>query len=346
MKVHWSYFGCEKGHEETVQRIWQQRQDLLHARLAALEEDPAGLQITVSHQDEAPHWIFQSALHLGGRTLITLAEGNECETALEDLLSGLGGEVETDEETPERVARRYRGLEGLNAFLEASHRARRADQFLGFLTPLVASLRPYVRRELQIREIATGIRSVLDSPADVLDEVLVRAYEQFSKRRGRLPLNLWLRGLADQVLDEVSSGIVPESLNDRIERPDDEPADSRRSSWVEWATDEETIERGELLPGLAATDTWDDLDVETKQTEFYRLLKGIPRQERQCLMLNAVEGFSTAEIADFQDRSEAEVRSDIDTARRLLEQQFRERRWLDDIEERLDPSGKRRPAPR
>jgi DNA-directed RNA polymerase specialized sigma24 family protein len=344
MKVYWSYFGCDKGHEETVQRAWQQRQDQLNSRLAALDEDPAGLQITVSHQEEVPHWNVQAALHLGGRTLISLAEGNECQSVLDDLLSGLGGEVETDEEVLERVAQRYRGLEGLAAFLEGSRRAGRGDVFLGFLTPLVASLRPHVRRELRIRELAAGTRAALDTPADVLDEVLVRAYERFPQRPRQLALDLWLLGLAEQVLDESSSGVAPESLNDRIEQPDDEPADSRRTSWTEWATDQESIERGELLPGLAATDAWDDLDVETKQTELFRLLKEIPRHKRQCLMLHTVNGFTIAEIADFQNRSAEQVRADIEAARWSLEQQFRDPRWLDDIEDRLDPSGRRRPA--
>ena len=75
---------------------------------------------------------------------------------------------------------------------------------------------------------------------------------------------------------------------------------------------------GESLP----TDAWDDADLEVKQENTARLLAGLPRQQRQALLLCAVHGFSEAEVADFQDRSQAEVGRDIEAAKENLAQQF------------------------
>ena len=53
-----------------------------------------------------------------------------------------------------------------------------------------------------------------------------------------------------------------------------------------------------------------------------QLLGELPRQQRQALLLFAVHGFSEAEIADFQDRSQAEVTRDIETAKANVAQKF------------------------
>ncbi len=346
MRMSWSYFGCDRGQKEAVQRAWQEGWQGLQAQLDDWGFNSSRLQLAISCREEDPSWILQAALHLKGRTLISLAEENDCVAGMHGLLANLGGKIQGLRTAGQRSAQRPRDLDALTSFLETCRKSGRADVFLGFITPLVGSFRPYVRRELRIRELATGMRAALETPDEVLDELLVRAYECFPRRPRQTTLDLWLLGLAEQILDEVFSEAGLESLNDRIEPPDTEPADSRHTAWTEWATDLGRLERADLLPGLAATDVWDDLDVETKQTELYGLLKDVPRHKRQCLMLHMVDGFTIAEIADFQDRSEEQVREDIDAARWALEQQFRDSRWLDDIEERLDLKQRRRPANR
>ena len=342
MRVSWNYFGCDREQKESIQRAWQEGWQGLQAELATFGINSSRLQLTVSRRDMCPAWNLQAALHVRGQTLISLAEQDDGTAGIHDLLADLRGKLGELRPGSVQSLARPRDLDRLTSFLEAWRKSGRADVFLGFITPLVGSLRPYVRRELRIRELASGMRAALDTPDEVLDELLVRAYEQFPLRPRQTALELWLLGLAEQILEEVFAGTGLESLNDWIEQPDAEPIDSRHTVWTEWATDQERLERGDLLPGLAATDVWDDLDVETKQTELYQLLKDVPRHKRQCLMLHTVDGFTIAEIADFQDRSEEQVRVDIDAARWALEQQFRDSRWLDDIEERLDLSRRRR----
>ncbi len=52
-------------------------------------------------------------------------------------------------------------------------------------------------------------------------------------------------------------------------------------------------------------------------------------------MLHTVHGFSTPEVADFQNRPESEVLYEINEARRTLEQAFREE-YLVVAEEQLE----------
>ena len=49
-----------------------------------------------------------------------------------------------------------------------------------------------------------------------------------------------------------------------------------------------------------------------------RTLAGIPRQQRHAVVLCAVQGFSEAEITDFQDRPQVEVSRDIEIAKQTI----------------------------
>ena len=90
----------------------------------------------------------------------------------------------------------------------------------------------------------------------------------------------------------------------------------------------------DLLPDVPSADRWDSLDLENKQVAMDRMLSRLPRIQRQALVLHTVHGFSTSEIADFQNRPETEVLYEINDARRALQEYFRED-YLPDIEEQL-----------
>jgi DNA-directed RNA polymerase specialized sigma24 family protein len=311
MQVHWAYFGCGKEAEEQLQRCWEDEQRRLHSRLDALADEPAELEIVASRQDEPPPWQIQSALHLPARTVVVRAAQNAPDRALENVVSGLIDEIDRLAEQPEQVTRRREGLHGIVPILGQCRQEGRSDVFFSWLAPAVASLAAHVRRELRIRELESGLGTGQIVPADVLNEVFVRAYDEFERRPGKLPLDLWLLQLAEEVLEQSSRTLAEESLDEQVRKPSTEARESSRDSWTEWATSSETIELGELLPGMPAADKWDTLDLETKKVQTDRMLARVPRQQRQALILNTVYGFSPAELADFQNRSEEDVLADV-----------------------------------
>ena len=97
-------------------------------------------------------------------------------------------------------------------------------------------------------------------------------------------------------------------------------------SWVEQVSYPETIELSELLPDGPGIETWDSLDLDTKQTHLSQMLSALDRDQRQAFVLNLAHGFSLAEIADFQNRAAAEIEDDIARAKMSI------RRWLADEE--------------
>jgi DNA-directed RNA polymerase specialized sigma24 family protein len=176
---------------------------------------------------------------------------------------------------------------------------------------------------------------------DALDEAMLQAWDQFASRPTDRPFDLWLIQLIDQAIDLGARAIADESLESRRPQPSTEPWGSQQDEWVADPITSDTIELARLLPGAPGIEMWDELDVEIKQSQLDEIFERLTRPERQVLMLNAVEGFDTATIADFQDRPQADVEQDLIAARSTLERMFREWEWPE-IEEKLErPSFKR-----
>jgi len=337
MQVHWAYIGCTKQEEEQLQRQWEQRRQPLYARAEAMENELGALQMVVSHQEEAPEWRFQAALYWPGHTVVVENGRDEPGEAMDAAVTGLIGDVDRLEQRPEKATLRREGLHAILPLLEQCRREGRSDIFFAWLMPLIGSLAAQVRRELRMREQDGDIPSGRIDPSDILDEVLVRAHDQFERRPAKLPLDLWLLQLANEALERSSQDVAEVSLEDRVPEPSaaQEPRESWRDSWVEWATTSETIDLADLLPDVPSADRWDSLDLETKQTSTEALLSRLPRIQRQALVLHTVYGFSPAEVADFQNRPESDVLFELNEARRTLEQAFREE-YLTAVEEQVE----------
>lgn len=342
MLVHWAYFGGTHEDEAQSQRAWEEQERRVRAKVEELLDEPSELEIVATVQDEPPNWQIQAALHVPAKTVVVRATQNSPEAALDSVATGLAEEIERLTERPVVTTLRREGLEAMVPVLEKCRQDNRSDVFFTWLAPALASLRPHVQQGLRLREAEGDLAGGRIVPGDVLNEVLLRAYERFHKRPTKRSLDLWLVQLADDVIDRWCREYAEESLEARVERPSTEPRESIPDSWIEWATSPETVEFGQLLPGLPAAPRWDALDLETKQVAADRLLAQLPRPRRQALLLTTVHGFAPAEVADFQDRSEQEIIDDIGKARRTLEGYFREV-YLTETEESLDPAAGRSP---
>jgi DNA-directed RNA polymerase specialized sigma24 family protein len=342
MQVHWACFGCTKEAETQAQRAWEEQERRVRAKVEELLDEPSELEIVATVQDEPPNWQIQAALHVPAKTVVLRATQNTPEETLASIGTGLAEEIERLAQRPVTTTLRREGLEAMVPVLKRCRQDNRSDVFFTWLAPALASLRPHVEQELRLREAEGELAGGRIIPGDVLNEVLVAAYERFSRRPEDMAFDLWLVQLADDIIDRWCREYAADSLEDRVERPSTEPRESSRDSWIEWATTPETVELGQLLPGLPAAPRWDALELETRQVAADRMLAQLPRPRRQALLLSTVHGFAPAEVADFQNRSEQEVVDDVKQARRTLEDHFREA-YLTETEETLDPAAGRSP---
>lgn len=334
MPIHWTYDGCDEQDEYRIEEHWISRSLELEGKFAALDDEPTELRIAVRQGEDSPEWEVQAALHVDTRTLVAESSASKMERALDRALRVLTDKLDRLGEESSSVTTRDEGSRDVVHLLQQAYQSGRSEVFLSSLAPLAGPVKAYARRELHMRELEGDLPGEETTVADVLNEVVVRAWEQFPRRPETQPIALWLVGLVDDVLAQLGRPIGTESLDDACDPPTGDTREAWRDEWIEQVGEDETISLGDLVPGVEGAEVWDDYTADEKHLRLADLVTRLPRERRQAFVLHAADGFGTAEIADFQGRSEDTVLADIASARRAIKAHIEESQ-LDEIEESM-----------
>jgi DNA-directed RNA polymerase specialized sigma24 family protein len=79
------------------------------------------------------------------------------------------------------------------------------EKFFAQIVPQLGPLKQYIKRRLRIAYLDLQVRTHLYTSDDVLEEAVLRAYENFEKRPSNLSLEQWLYQIADGLLDRYIS---------------------------------------------------------------------------------------------------------------------------------------------
>jgi DNA-directed RNA polymerase specialized sigma24 family protein len=322
MQVDWTYYGCDEHDVPVWEEHWDRVRMELEAKIAELSDVPVELRFAVDQSDANPAWEIQAALHIPGHTIVASAEGQIPAKTLEAVLRELAAGIDEVQQCTFRPIHRRQGAHNVLPLLEAWRDQDKSKAFLSFVAPFVSALGPYVDQELRLREIDGTLAGEEVDSSDVLDEVLLLSWEEFARRKDDSALELWLFQLADRVIERLGQQMAAQSLDEESAGATDDSRMMDDEAWVEHVSYPETIEIAELIPDGPGIETWDSLDIETKQTHLSTMLGQLERDQRQAFVLNVAHGFSIPEISDFQDRPVAEIESDIASATALLKRQI------------------------
>jgi len=212
-------------------------------------------------------------------------------------------------------------------FLQEERERKRPAAFFELLKPLLTMVRNHAHRELRILELEHMIPRGEITADDLTDDVLVAAWEQFPQRPQHMPLDVWLlRLLRDRLADiKRSRGVVELSspvehvIHTEEDTEDFDPDDLQ--CWLSRALGRpRPISLEDILVDEAAPDTWHQLEVEEEWERILAFLRNFPSHQREAFLLSVVDGLDEDEIAMALDRSEAEVRNDIEQTRMTIKQ--------------------------
>jgi DNA-directed RNA polymerase specialized sigma24 family protein len=97
------------------------------------------------------------------------------------------------------------GLEKKEAELGRLAAQQNKGEFFNQITPLLQPLRSYIKRRLRVAYLTLQIRTPVYSSDDLLDEVVLHAYEGYGNKPANLTLEEWLYRLANRVVDKYIS---------------------------------------------------------------------------------------------------------------------------------------------
>ncbi len=327
-----------------LELYWHDKVGRIQRLLKGYPEDLYELRLTVHasrKNDETRFYEVRGVVRLPTGTLVCHREGKDVFALIDQIVDNLVRQVKRHRELVrkdylyKRKNRARRDLAGAEPLLAQDKSRGRRDEFFRLLRPLLHFLSDHAARELRVLEMEGVLHPGEVSPEDLLDEVLTEAWQQFDRRPKGRPLHLWLTELLHQVLDRLvkqepraHDSLEVEVLQTVEDLPVQEVQVGEDEWWAALLGYSETLTLEDLVPGCDTTPQWEALEPDTQREKVMQLLGRLPSRQRQALLLFAVEDYDPAEIALLQNRSEEEVRQDIDAARKQLQQWLEEARHI------------------
>lgn len=209
-----------------------------------------------------------------------------------------------------------------------------------FERQLEAYWRPLVRqvsREISALEMNNLLPLGELAAQDIVDEVIVRAFERFRNRPSDVPLEIWLYQQARQVLAERREQLqretpmssVPPQRSMKETLPPPNPLTDAEEVLMDLLEPEvDALPGDDIVDATGVTDP----TLPHRRNELHQVLRRVishlPPQQREAIWLHYLDGFDVAEIAAVQDRDEKDVRSDLEQAvSRLRDALYTWRGW-------------------
>jgi len=182
------------------------------------------------------------------------------------------------------------------------------DEFSREIIPLLKPLRSYIKRRLRIAYLTQQIRTPVIGSGDVLDDVVLKAYEKFNRKPKQLTLEQWLYRLANEELDRYVSKQRPtenrrkslETLTQIELRTLEEmpiTADADGEVWFPEELDDSEYQALEFLPPAFDDTPEQQLERREQILEIIRTLAKLSERKRTVFELYVVEGFSKGAVA-------------------------------------------------
>ncbi len=305
--------------------------------------EPAAIHLRGSIEKHTTKTLFRVLLELKlpGRLLVSHEEGEDLHASLREAFAEL-----------ERQLKKYRSLarneplwrqnKHRRRLKEAQAAASEAEQrqlFRDLIRSHLDGLYNFARREIAYLTATGDLMPGQVSPEDVVDSVVVRAYERQTERPNHLEIDPWLRKLALEVLDEQLEKQLPAEDLASLESPVPSEVDEDEQQLYEFYQPDEVLRLEDLV---ATPDTLDpeqaaerfELSLRTQQA-----LAWLPRLWRQVIVLGDVEGMGDADIARVLDIPEEMVTTLREFAEAYLREKLRDSGFTMPLEEEDSEGG-------
>ncbi len=337
MSVHVVLEGFENHPTRSdLELYWHEKVQRIQKFLKGYPEDLYELRLTVhasAKGDQTWHYEARGVVRLPTGTMVAQREGKDPFALVDEIVDNLVRQVKRHRELVrkdylyKRKNRAKRDLATVEPMLAQDRAQGRQHDFFRLLRPLLGFLTDHARRELRVLELEEVIHPGEVSVEDVLDEVLNLAWQNYGQRPKHVPLHLWLTELLHQVLDRLVKqeprphvSLEQEVLQQVEDLPVQELQVGEDQWWAALLGYTETLALEDLVPGCETTEQWDQLESQERREQLMRALQQLPARQRQALLLSVAEDYDLAEIAMLQNRSEEEVKQDIQQAQQKLRQ--------------------------
>lgn len=325
VKIQWSFNKCSRNIKNEFRDYWKQKQNRIERLLSSRPSSARKIRITVyNHSNRVKQYEARAVMEVPGRSLAVQCSGMMANTVVDKLADSIAAAIRKYKDLfrhsyrQQRKERNIADLADALPMLIEDEKNERKKSFFELLRPLLKFLVEQARRELKILEFEGVLRPDYISPEELVDEVVIRAWECFSLKPDEKSMEHWLTGLLYDVLQNVErepSQFV--SLDESIRNHDIDSI--AEPDWKAGTMDyDENLTLAELVPDDEQSEAWGDLSDESQRVHIYTVLQNLPTVSRQAYLLYSVEEYTVEEIAQIQNRSPKDVRLDINQGREAM----------------------------
>jgi RNA polymerase sigma factor (sigma-70 family) len=185
---------------------------------------------------------------------------------------------------------------------------QKKQEFFDRVIPLLQPLKDYIQRRLRIAYLERQIRVPVSTSGDILDEVVLRAYENYDHKPPDLTLEQWLYQIANEKVDRYiqkrrrteARRRSLETLTQKELRTLEEPvtADAEGEVLLVEDLDDPEYRRNEFVsPAKTDSTPEEELERAEEAEQMLQALAHVPEQDRLVFQLSAIEGFPEKAVA-------------------------------------------------
>ena len=208
------------------------------------------------------------------------------------------------------------GVPSIPSAAEADEEESR-DRFSARLRLVLQDLHSHVTRLVRFAQLAGDVQPDYLKPAEIVDDVILRAYERIREQASE--------EISPQFLYTIADGIICDEINNYAETAEktvsiEDKVPPQSPHWevndlndeiLEFYQPEEMLIYADIMPDTHVPDPVRMLGEEEQMQEISMCLSRLTPAARSAFLLNRVEGFEVYEIALMQDRAEEEISRDI-----------------------------------
>jgi RNA polymerase sigma factor (sigma-70 family) len=185
---------------------------------------------------------------------------------------------------------------------------RNREEFFKQILPFLQPLKTYIKRQLRYAYLTLQVRTPVVTSGDILDEVILKAYEDFARKPEDLTLEQWLYQIANKKVKNYISRQKSkekrrkslETLNQSELRTLEEmpiTADADGEPWLPEELDDSEYYPRDFIPPRDDSNPEEQLEREEEIRQILKALCRIPGRDRMVLDLFLVEGLSKEAVA-------------------------------------------------
>lgn len=328
--IHWTFRNCDAKKEEARTYLNSKVRRVIR-RLARLGAEDARLELTLYFHSGRDSFELRAVLRLPAGTLVASEEQRDLRYVIDEVVDELTRQLRKHkarmrrEHVTRRRREREQELATATPYLQQDVEQDRKEDFFDLLSPLLDSVREHAEYELDILEVEEVIPAGELTVDELVDEVILLAYDRFRLRPPESLMEVWLMELLQERLRELTPLEPPLSLANpsEVELDPDDDEDvldfEDVKYWMSHAVgSNEFIGIEELVADEDEAKTLRTIEQEEEQRQLKQLLNKLPKCQRQAIMLHEASGFDMPEVARMLQVSESDIQQFIEKATRTL----------------------------